>query len=92
MPFRCFSMFFRYHDEQGVSRVTKKRVPGQANGSLLDPTPFVRDGGVTFGALFQQVLEVCASNRLRVLHHRLLMKTPDLDVYRTQVSYTSLVL
>ena len=70
--------------QQGVSRVTKKRVPGQTNGSLLDSTPYVRDGGVAFGALFQRVLEVCANNRLRVLRHRL-MKTTDLDAYHAQV-------
>ena len=51
----------------------------------MNPVPYIRNGGVAFGALFQRVLEGCSSNRLRVLYHRLL-KTSDLDEYRSQVS------
>lgn len=67
-------------DSEGVPRITKKRV--MCGSALPDPALFLRDGGVSFGLLFQWVLELCVENRLRVLHHRLL-KTPEMNVYCT---------
>ena len=53
--------------------------------SLVNECEYISQEGVTFGALFSRILDICATNRLQVLQSRLL-KTKAVDAYIQKVT------